>query len=89
MTRTAPALRLYRGLLGLYPAEFRDHFAHEMTRTFVDVLRDRPTPADLLSLYFGVLIDAAKEHCHMIRQDLVYALRAMRIPISWVRRPTA
>ncbi len=29
-------------------------------------------------MYLGVLLDAPKEHYHMIRQDIVYALRTMR-----------
>src|SRR5579872_6358565 len=78
MRHDAPALRLYRGLLWLYPAEFRDHFAGEMCRALADTLHDRPDPATVLSLYLGVLWDAPKERYHMIRQDVVYALRTMR-----------
>jgi putative ABC transport system permease protein len=74
----APALRLYRGLLWLYPAEFRDHFAGEMCRVVADRLGEGPGVAGLLDLYLGVLIDAPREHYHMIRQDIVYALRTMR-----------
>ena len=36
MRDRAPALRVYRGLLWLYPAEFRDHFAGEMCRALAD-----------------------------------------------------
>jgi predicted permease len=78
MRQEAPALRLYRSLLWLYPAEFRDHFAGEMCLTLADCLRDRPTVLTILSLYFGILLDAPKERYHMIRQDVVYALRTMR-----------
>ena len=78
MRDRAPALRLYRGLLWLYPAEFRDHFAGEMCRALADCLRQRPDPIKVLWLYLGVLIDAPKERYHMIRQDVVYALRTMR-----------
>jgi len=78
MQHDAPALRLYRGLLWLYPSEFRDHFAGEMCRALADNLRDRPGPAAVFSMYAGVLLDAPKEHYHMIRQDVVYALRTMR-----------
>src|SRR6478735_4330625 len=68
MLHHAPALRVYRGLLWLYPAEFRDHFEREMCRTLADLLRERPSAAAILPLYLGVLIDAPKEHYHMIRQ---------------------
>jgi hypothetical protein len=78
MRADTPALRLYRGLLCLYPAEFREHFAGEMCRALADRLRDGPGAAELLAMYFGVLIDAPREHYHMIRQDIVYALRGMR-----------
>jgi len=78
MRDRAAALRLYRGLLWLYPAEFRDHFAGEMCRTLADCLRQSPDPLTVLWLYLGVLIDAPKERYHMIRQDVVYALRTMR-----------
>jgi hypothetical protein len=50
MRQPAPSLRLYRGLLWLYPAEFRDHFAGEMCRALADSLRERPPLLVLLSL---------------------------------------
>lgn len=78
MSRNAPAVQIYRGLLSLYPAEFRDHFEREMCRTLADLLRERPGVAGILPLYLGVLIDAPKEHYQMIRQDLIYAIRGMR-----------
>jgi len=78
MSRPPSPLRLYRGLLWLYPPEFRDHFEREICRTFADVCRDGGGLAAMLPLYLGVLIDAPKEHLHMIRQDLVYAFRSLR-----------
>jgi putative ABC transport system permease protein len=74
----ATALRLYRGFLWLYPAEFRDHFGGEMCRTLADCLREGPGACAVLRLYTGLLMDAPKEHYHMIRQDVVYALRTLR-----------
>ena len=35
-------------------------------------------PLEVLWLYLGVVIDGPKERYHMIRQDVVYALRTMR-----------
>ena len=78
MRDQAPALRVYRRLLWLYPVEFRDHFGGEMCRTLADCLRQRPDPVEVLWIYLGVLIDAPKERYHMMRQDVVYALRTMR-----------
>jgi putative ABC transport system permease protein len=78
MRQDTPALRLYRGLMWLYPAEFRDHFACDMCRTLADCLRERPGTVAILPLYLGILLDAPKERYYMIRQDVIYALRTMR-----------
>ncbi len=78
MLPESSALRLYRGLLCLYPAEFRDHFSREVCLLFRDRLRERPGPAALVLLYLSVLWDAPKEHYSMIRQDFVYAWRTLR-----------
>src|SRR5215471_19867395 len=78
MTRQASALRVFRGLLWLYPPEFRTEFSREICFVFTDRLSEEPTLACLLSMYWGVLTEAPREHYHMIRQDVVYALRTMR-----------
>ena len=78
MQHEAPALRLFRGLLWLYPSEFRDHFSREICFAFADRLREQPTLACILSMYWGVLSEAPKEHYHVIRQDITYTLRTMR-----------
>jgi hypothetical protein len=78
MQHEAPALRLFRGLLWLYPSEFRDHFSREICFAFADRLREQPTLACILSMYWGVLTEAPKEHYHVIRQDITYTLRTMR-----------
>lgn len=39
-TMPTPSERLYRALLGMYPARFRARYADEMTRLFVDQLRE-------------------------------------------------
>src|SRR3954467_10450571 len=78
MPQESTALSVYRGLLWLYPAEFRDHFAREICLVAAKRLREQPGIAAKLALYLGVLIDAPKEHYHMIRQDIVYAMRTMR-----------
>src|SRR5215467_12842764 len=78
MHRDATALRLFRCLLWLYPSEFRDHFSREICFAFADRLREQPTIGCLLSMYWGVLTEAPREHYQMIRQDVIYALRTMR-----------
>jgi len=78
MQHDATALRLFRCLLWLYPSEFRDHFSREICFVFTDRLREQPTLACLLSMYWGVLSEAPREHYHMIRHDVIYALRTMR-----------
>ena len=78
MPHETPALVLYRTLLFLYPAAFRDHFSREICLVAARRLRERPSFAAIAAMYLGVLIDAPREHYHMIRQDIVYALRTMR-----------
>src|SRR5437588_3332882 len=76
------AVRIFRGLLWLYPAEFRDHFGRDMCLTLADRLRAEDHSSRALAAWSGaaaaVLIHAPKEHYYMIRQDVIYALRAMR-----------
>jgi putative ABC transport system permease protein len=82
MARDAAAIRVYRGLLWLYPAEFREHFSQEICLLLADRLRAQGGEGSRLAVWLAaagaVLIDAPKEHCYMIRQDVVYALRTMR-----------
>ncbi len=67
--RNAGHERVYRGLLRLYPAAFRDRFAKEMVQLFSDQLRDARTdgaPARIASTWLKTLGDlavtAASEH---------------------------
>jgi putative ABC transport system permease protein len=76
------ALRLYRGLLFLYPAEFRDEYARELCLALDDRCREHQSAPGLLLVWvhaaLGVFFEAPKEHYHMIIQDLRYAIRVMR-----------
>src|SRR5580704_17407652 len=76
------SIRLYRGLLWLYPLEFREHFSQEICRLLADNLHAQSNGLRRLAIWLaaaaGVFIDAPREHYHMIRQDLIYALRTMR-----------
>jgi predicted permease len=76
------AIRLYRGLLFLYPAEFRDEYARELCLALDDRCREQSWMPGILLVWIhaalGVLFEAPKEHYHMIIQDLRYAIRMMR-----------
>jgi putative ABC transport system permease protein len=78
----AAALRAYRGLMFLYPAEFRGEYARELCLAFDDRCRSARSAFDIAAIWihsaFGVLTEAPKEHFHVIIQDLRHALRLMR-----------
>jgi putative ABC transport system permease protein len=78
----AAAARCYQALLRVYPGEFREEYGRELRLVFRDRLQEHPTPAgvilNLLHACAGVLLEAPKEHCHMIFQDLKYAVRILR-----------
>jgi putative ABC transport system permease protein len=75
-------LRLYRGLLIFYPAEFRDEYSRELCLALVDRCREQRSPLGLLAVWihaaFGILSEAPKEHGHLMIQDLRHAIRVMR-----------
>jgi putative ABC transport system permease protein len=75
-------LRLYRGFLALYPAEFREEYGRELCLVFVDRCREQRSPAGLLMVWLealtGIFFEAPKEHWNMILHDLRYAIRIMR-----------
>jgi putative ABC transport system permease protein len=81
-TLEAEVLRLYRGILWLYPAEFRAEYGRELCLVFKDRWREERSLSRLLLVWFhavlGILTEAPREHCQMIMQDLRYALRIMR-----------
>src|SRR5438552_13375920 len=70
--------RLYRVLVRLYPAEFRDEYAREMAQ----VLRDRArheSPVRLwVDLARDLILTAPKEHRHVLLTDLRYTFRLIR-----------
>jgi predicted permease len=71
--------RAFRALLTLYPGEFRDEYGRELTLVFADRHRQAANVWERGLVWFdavrGVLIEAPKEHLHMIRQDLRHAIR--------------
>jgi hypothetical protein len=63
--------RVYRGLLGLYPAEFRARFSDDMVQLFGDQLRDSHSPVGAALTWVRALGDvaftAASEHARRNR----------------------
>jgi putative ABC transport system permease protein len=76
------ALRLYRGVLWLYPGEFRAAYGHELCLFFLDRCREERSSAGVLGVWpaaaYGVVSQAPREHWAMILQDLRYAARRLR-----------
>ena len=70
--------RLYRILLRLYPAEFRDEYGREMTQ----LLRDRSRHEPRMRVYADVARDLIatipKEQSRVLLNDLRYAVRMIR-----------
>ena len=74
-----PAKAVYRALLYFYPAAFRHEYGDQMLAMFSDQLRE--TPGRRLGLWLRAAMDvltvAPREHCHVILQDVRYALRTL------------
>jgi predicted permease len=78
------AKSVYRALLQCYPAAFRQEYGNQMLLMFAEQLGEarrsggRLEPAALwVDATLDALTIAPKEHCHVILQDLRYALRTM------------
>ena len=74
--------RFFWRLLRLFPAEFRNDFGDDMTRTFEeqrdDVSARGGTMAHLRlwkDTVLGILTTAPREHWDLLRQDVLYGLR--------------
>src|SRR5436190_17311193 len=73
---------VFRALLALYPAAFRDEYGRELILVFVDRYRDAGSAWERVRIWLevlsGIAAEAPKEHGHMILQDLRYAWRTLR-----------
>jgi predicted permease len=73
---------LYRALLWLYPASWRAEYGAEMCAVFAGRLRDAPGILAAVVLWMEALADAITTapavQWDILRQDLRYALRALR-----------
>src|ERR1017187_9885380 len=76
--REAGLLRIFRGCLALYPAEFRDEYGRELCMAVTDRWREERSARVWLEAVGGILHEAPKEHLHVILKDLRYALRILR-----------
>src|SRR5947209_19349436 len=76
------ARRLYRLLLKLYPARFREEFAEPLERQFQDDYRDAQGPRAKAWFWMSALADLAfsipAEIAGELRHDVKYALRVYR-----------
>ena len=72
------AERVYRALLRIYPAEFRDEYGREMTQAFRDRLHDERPPRVWADTLRDLVLTAPREQCHVLINDLRYAARMMR-----------
>src|SRR4051794_20899135 len=75
-------MRLFRLILQLYPAAFRNEYGSEMLRVFERRRQECLTPFGVLLLWLQILPDtvlsASREHFDILRQDLRDAFRAFR-----------
>jgi len=78
------AKAVYRALLHCYPAAFRHEYGNQMLLMFAEQLGEARRTGGRLepaALWVQATLDAftiaPKEHCHVILQDLRYALRTM------------
>src|SRR5687768_3819843 len=73
---------MYRWLLRLYPASFRNEYGCEMATVFARERRDTGTALGRAALWLRVITDtcvnAAGIHWDILRQDLRYTLRTLR-----------
>ena len=73
---------MYRWLLRLYPASFRNEYGREMATVFARERRDTRTALGMAALWLRVIADtcvnAVGVHWDILRQDLRYTLRTLR-----------
>ena len=70
--------QLYRALLRLYPASFRAEYGAELLRTFAESTHGQGRVAAALAAVGDVVPNALLVHGAILRQDLHFAVRAMR-----------
>src|ERR1035441_8414149 len=79
------SVRLYRRLLKLYPAGFRENYAGEMERQVLDEMAESRGPFALAGLWIRILVDlAVTVPSQLAREAATDARHAIRL---WKRRP--
>src|ERR687895_771969 len=76
------SVSMYRWLLRLYPASFRNEYGREMAAAFARERRDTRTALGMAALWLRAIADtcanAAGIHWDILTQDLRYTLRTLR-----------
>ena len=67
--------RIFRALLFAYPAEFRHEYGSEMEEVFRDRLLSESAARVWLDALRDLAIGAPREHLHILKSDLQYAIR--------------
>src|SRR5262245_13357513 len=70
--------RVYRRLLRLYPRDFADDYAHEMTRLYRDRVRGEAPASVWLALLADLVCTAPREQISTLVQDVRHAWRTWR-----------
>src|SRR5580765_1772378 len=74
-------MRLYRWLLRLYPASFRDEYGRDMIRIFARRRRDADGALAIIGLWLATVLDtivnAMRVHLDILRQDLRHTVRSL------------
>lgn len=80
--RRLDSMRLYRWLLRLYPAQFREEYREPMARQFRDDYREAATARERVGFWAGVLLDLARSlpvvTARELAQDLRQSIRVYR-----------
>jgi putative ABC transport system permease protein len=76
------ARALFRTVLHLYPAAYRDEYGKEMTLVFIDRLRGETNNAlrlfAALGAFTSIVMDAPRQHIQVLAQDLRLAFRLLK-----------
>ena len=78
MSKSRIGERVYRRLLRLYPRDFSDDYADEMTRLYRDRVRGEGAASVWLALVVDLVSTAPKEQCSTLVQDVRHAGRTWR-----------
>jgi len=78
MSKSRIGERVYRRLLRLYPRDFSDDYADEMTRLYRDRVRGEGVASVWLALVVDLVSTAPREQCSTLVQDVRHAGRTWR-----------